>query len=143
MLLLVLIFFLPPSLPFLPPLPPSRPPFLSFFLFFIFGCPEAYGVPGPGIRSEPQSQPKLQLRQCQSWILNPRCRARARTCVPALPRCHRSGCATAEPLWLYFLGLCVLQSGATSTIRRFLSLFWTMIPSKKCGRVEQKIVLGK
>ena len=24
------------------------------FLFFIFGCPEAYGIPGPGIRSESQ-----------------------------------------------------------------------------------------
>ena len=26
-------------------------PFFSVFCFFIFGCPEAYGVPGPGIRS--------------------------------------------------------------------------------------------
>ena len=34
----------------------------SFFLSFFFsGCLVAYGVPGPGIRSELQSRPKLQL----------------------------------------------------------------------------------
>ena len=42
------------------------------FLFSFFGCPVAYGVPGPGIRSEPQSWPKPQL--WQHWILNPLCR---------------------------------------------------------------------
>ena len=31
--------------------------------------PEAYGVPGPGIRSEPQWEPISQ-----GWILNPLCR---------------------------------------------------------------------
>ena len=35
------------------------------FLFFTFGCPAAYRVPRPGIRSEPQSQHKPQLRPCQ------------------------------------------------------------------------------
>ena len=34
-----------------------------------FDHPVAYEVPGPGIRSELQLQPKSQLRQC--WILNP------------------------------------------------------------------------
>lgn len=28
--------------------------FFSFPFFFIFDCPSAYGVPMPGIRSEPQ-----------------------------------------------------------------------------------------
>ena len=35
----------------------------------IFGHPEAYGVPGPGIRSEAQSLPKPKLQQRR--ILNP------------------------------------------------------------------------
>ena len=44
---------------------------ISFFLsFFSFGRPVAYGVPRPGIRSEPQLQPKPQLQQ--HWTLNPR-----------------------------------------------------------------------
>ena len=40
-----------------------------FFEFIFFGHSAAYGVPGPGIRSEPQLPPKLQQRQ----ILNPLC----------------------------------------------------------------------
>ena len=42
--------------------------FLSFFFFFylfiylFFGHPAAYGVPRPGIRSEPKLQPNPQLR---------------------------------------------------------------------------------
>ena len=34
---------------------------LSLSLSFIFGHPTTYGVPRPGIRSEPQLQPKPQL----------------------------------------------------------------------------------
>ena len=45
--------------------------FFLLFIFLIFGCPSAYGLPGPGIRSHPQFQPKLR----QHWILNPPCRA--------------------------------------------------------------------
>ena len=56
---------------------------------FFFGCPQAYGVPRPGIRSEPQPQTKSQLQQRQ--IPNPLCRARDRTRVPVLPR-HRQSC---------------------------------------------------
>ena len=41
--------------------------------FFFFGHSVAHGTPGPGIRSEPQSRPKLQLRPC--GILNPLCQA--------------------------------------------------------------------
>ena len=41
---------------------------LFFFLFFsFFGFPIAYGVSRPGVRSEPQPQPKLQLQK--HWIL--------------------------------------------------------------------------
>ena len=64
---------------------------LYFILFFCH--PTAYGVPGPGIRSELQLQPKLQLRQCP--IRNPVCWARDRICIPALPRHCRSCCTTA------------------------------------------------
>ena len=41
--------------------PPPHTPFV--------GCPAAHGVPKPGIRSEPQLQPKPQVQQHQ--ILNP------------------------------------------------------------------------
>ena len=44
--------------------------FLSFLCFPpLFGCPRAYGVSGPGIRSKLKLGSKPQLRQCQ--ILNP------------------------------------------------------------------------
>ena len=36
-----------------------------FVCLFHFGHSVAYGVPRPGIRSKPQSQPKPQLRQHQ------------------------------------------------------------------------------
>ena len=38
-----------------------------FYLFFFsfFGCPMAYGIPGPGIRSKLQLRPKPQLWQLQ------------------------------------------------------------------------------
>ena len=63
----------------LTPLPPFFS--LSTQFFFFFGCPTAYGVPGPHIRSKPQLGPKLpQLQQC--GILNLLCR----TCTPALPK---------------------------------------------------------
>ena len=38
-------------------------PSAFFFFFFFFGCPMAYGVPRPEIRSKLQLQPKLQLWQ--------------------------------------------------------------------------------
>ena len=40
-----------------------------FLFFFFFGFPLVYGVPRPGIRSKPEVQPALQLRQPQ--ILEP------------------------------------------------------------------------
>ena len=36
-----------------------------FVFFFFFGHPTAHGIPGPGIRSELQLGPMLQLWQCQ------------------------------------------------------------------------------
>ena len=42
-----------------------------FIYLFIFGCPTAYGVPRPGMRTELQLPPKLQLQQY--WNFNPLC----------------------------------------------------------------------
>ena len=53
-------------------------------IFFFFGRLAAYGVPGPGIRSETGLQPTLQLRQC--WILNSLCWVGDGTCILVLPR---------------------------------------------------------
>ena len=65
----------------------------AIFFFFIFGCSKAYGIPKPGIRSEPHLQPKPQPQQCQ--ILDPLCWGRDQTCNPALAR---SCCTTAGNL---------------------------------------------
>ena len=35
----------------------------GIFFFFFFGCPTAYGVPRPGIRSQLELCPKPQLWQ--------------------------------------------------------------------------------
>ena len=64
----------------------------KIFLFF-FGHPAAFGVPLPGIRSEPQLWPEPQLWQHQ--ILHPLCGARDWACIPVLPRCRPSRCTTA------------------------------------------------
>ena len=51
------------------------------------GCnpyPGHMEVPGPGIKSEPQLQPKLQ--PWQQWILNPLHQARDQTCTSAATR---------------------------------------------------------
>lgn len=48
--------------------------FLFVGFVFSFGSPVARGVPGPGLRSELQLQPKTQLWQCR--ILGPPCGAR-------------------------------------------------------------------
>ena len=62
----------------------------GYCLFFIFfaGRPVAYGVPGPGVRSQQPLQPTHQLWQHR--ILNPLCPARDPTCDAALQRCRRS-----------------------------------------------------
>ena len=77
---------------------------LFFFFFLFFGCPEAYGVPGPGIGSKPLLQPIPQLQQCQ--ILNLLCGAKDRTFIPGHQRHHQSHCTTEgtpEPAILYFM----------------------------------------
>ena len=73
----------------------------SFLFFHFFGHPAAYGVPEPGIRSEPKVPSKLKLRL--RWTFNLLCQAGDRTCIPALPRCCRSHCAPAGPPALPFL----------------------------------------
>ena len=70
------------------------------FFLFIFGHPSAYGVPGSGVRSEPQVQPKQQLWQRQ--ILNPLCWAGDQTCIPALPRHRQSHCTTGGTPRIHF-----------------------------------------
>jgi len=62
-------------------------------LFCFCFCFLAYGVPGPGVRSELQLGPKLQLQQSQ--ILNPLCWAGDQTWVSVLQRDCRSSCAIA------------------------------------------------
>ena len=54
--------------------------------FFFFGYTEAHGVPGPGIRPEPQLPPTPHLWQHQ--ILNPLCQVRDWPCVLVLQRYH-------------------------------------------------------
>ena len=58
---------------------------VTIFFSLHFGCPLAYGAPGPGFRSEPLWHPKPPL--WQRWILNSLCQAEDQTQVPALPRC--------------------------------------------------------
>ena len=56
-----------------------------------------YGVPRPGIRSQLQLQPPLQLWQC--WILNLLCLGRDLTCVPVL---HGG---KSSPCWIWYFWL--------------------------------------
>ena len=72
----------------------SAPPCFRFALVCLFLLPLGYGAPGPGIRSEPQSGPKLQLQLRQ--ILDPLCGAGDWTCVPELPQGGQFCCATAD-----------------------------------------------
>ena len=51
-----------------------------FFFPPFFGHPKAYGVPRPGIRSQPELQPTSQV--WERWILNPLAWAGDGTCVP-------------------------------------------------------------
>ena len=62
----------------------------NFFPAF-FGCLKAYGVQGPGIRSEPKLRPTPQLQQHR--ILNPLCQARIEPASQtpktlSIPLCH-------------------------------------------------------
>ena len=63
---------------------------------YFFGHPSAYGVPRPGVRSEPE------LHHCK--VLNPLCQARDWTPVPVFPRmaliplCHSRN-STPWHLW--------------------------------------------
>ena len=64
--------------------------FLFCFIFFIFAHLEARGIPGPGIRSEPQLRPKLGLNLCPSVPKRPRIPLRPSrnpTGLPYLPTC--------------------------------------------------------
>ena len=60
--------------------------YLYLFFFSHFGCPAAYGAPGPGIRFEPQFPPTPQLWQHQ--ILNLLCQAEDQICVQCSSHCQ-------------------------------------------------------
>ena len=70
------------------------------FIYFIFDGPEACGVPRPGIRSEPQLWPKLQLWQC--WIPNSLCLEEDQTCIPVLSR-HRQSHVPQQELLIILI----------------------------------------
>ena len=84
-------------------------------VFFFFGCPVAYRVPWPGIRSESQLWPKPQLRQWQ--ILKWLCWAGDQTCVPVLQDTavlHHNGNSRISFFFFFFsfnilvyMGLCI------------------------------------
>ena len=65
---------------------------MRLFFFFFFGCPEAYGVPGPGIVSEPQLQATLQLWQGQDLLTH--C---ARPGIKSVSWCFRDAADPIEP----------------------------------------------
>ena len=69
--------------------------------------PGVHGVPKPGVRSEPQSQPKWWLRLNRS--LTHCVRLGIPTCVPTLPKHCQSCCATAgTPRFLLLIQITVL-----------------------------------
>ena len=72
-----------------------------FFFFFFFDHPAVYGIPRPGMRSEPQLQPTPKLQQC--WIFNPLSPAGNQTCIPVFQRYCQSRCTTAGVALLSFL----------------------------------------
>ena len=65
--------------------------FCFVLFYFIFGCPMAPGVPWPGIRSEPQFWPTLQVQQHQ--ILLSTVPATDQTYILALQRHRCSHCS--------------------------------------------------
>ena len=69
--------------------------FSVFWFFFFFGRPAACGVPGPGMRCEPQLPPLYHSCGSAGSLTHCAGPGIARTCVPVLPRCHRSWCVTA------------------------------------------------
>ena len=86
--------------------------FFCFVSFFFFSHPAACGNSRPGIRSKPQFWPMTQ--QQQGWIINPLCRSRGRTRIPAHQRCCQFCCATAgTPVFLFVSRVSGSKSPAT------------------------------
>ena len=82
---------------------------VCFFLFFLFGHSIAYGVPGPGIRSEPQLGPKLQHR----WILNPLCPL-CQAGVEPVSQCSQDTANPIAPQWELLLWVFITRSYLTN-----------------------------
>lgn len=61
--------------------------------FFFFGHPSAYGVPGLGIRSKLQLQPKPQLQQCQTLT------HRASLGIEPVSQCSQEAVDPVAPHW--------------------------------------------
>lgn len=71
----------------------------AFLPPFFFGHPKAHGVPGPGIRVEPQLPPRPQLQQGLIFNLPGGAglgRPWDEICLLALRRCRRCHCATVR-----------------------------------------------
>ena len=78
---------------------------VDFFFFLNLLAPlQHLEFPGQEFRSEPQLWPMPQLQQ--QWILNPLCRTKDQTCVPALQRGCWSHCTTAGTLKGLYFTLC-------------------------------------
>ena len=79
------------------------------YTFFFWQCPRHMKVPGPGIETAPQQQPKLLQWQC--WILNPLGHKRnpkmfpfwVAVCIMALVSCPWITVATTSFLWPFLL----------------------------------------
>ena len=76
-----------------------------FFSFSFFGCPMAYVVPGPGVRSNHSCDLSHSCSNTRALTLSA---GRDWTCISVLPRCHRSHCTTAGTPERYFLLFCLL-----------------------------------
>ena len=97
----------------------------SQFFFFFFGHPAVHGVPGPGIRSEPQLWPQLKC-----WISNALCQAGDQTCIPVLPRHSQSHCATVGTPSSQFLKIEERKKGSKpETVTHRKQSDWALGPS--------------
>ena len=118
--------------------------FITVFTFFFFGCPAAYGILKPGIKSELRSQPTAQM--WQHWILEHTMPGRrpdlhAGTAeIPPIPLCHCRNCTTPH---LNYQDVCGLLF--RSSLSRLFCLFnvpWDSIWILGLFSISAKTALG-